>query len=241
MRHLNSRHHPWYTGAVATFGLLHGAWHEPSCWDLLRERLEALGHGTTAADLPLHDPAATHADRVGPAIEALDGAAGPVVVVAHSQSSALGPLVADARPVSLLVYLCPRMGSVEPPPGAPEPFREGIPFPPDRPDGTTAWDPGVATEFMYSRLPPEDAQTLAQRLRPMAMPPDEYPLEEHPKVPATLLYASDDEFFEPAFERFVARELLGIDPIELEGGHFPMIEDPAGLASLLDALSGGRA
>jgi len=226
---------------VATFGLLHGAWHGPSCWDPLRERLEALGHRTTAADLPLHDPAAGWEQRVAPAVEALEGDDGPVVVVVHSQSSALGPLIAVARPVSLLVYLCPRMGSVEPPPGAPGPFREGIPFPPDNPDGTSSWDPQVATEFMYSRLPPEDARTLARRLRPMAMPPGEYPLEEHPRVPVALLYASEDEFFEPAFERFMARELLGIDPIELDGGHFPMIEDPAGLAGLLDGLAGARA
>jgi pimeloyl-ACP methyl ester carboxylesterase len=226
---------------VATFCLLHGAWHEPSCWEPLQERLEALGHTTAAPDLPLHDPAAGFEQRIRPAVEALEGADEPIVVVVHSQSSALGPLVAAERPVSLLVYLCPRMGSVEPPPGAPEPFREGIPFPPDGPDGTTAWDPGVATEFMYARLPPEDAQALAQRLRPMAMPPGVYPLAEHPDVPVALLYASDDEFFEPAFERFMAHELLGVDPIELEGGHFAMIEDPAGLARLLDALSAGRA
>ena len=226
---------------MATFCLLHGAWHEPSCWQPLRERLEALGHTTAAPDLPLHDPAAGFEQRIRPAVEALERADEPIVVVVHSQSSALGPLVAAERPVSLLVYLCPRMGSVEPPPGAPEPFRKGIPFPPEGPDGTTAWDPGVATEFMYARLPPEDAQALAQRLRPMAMPPGDYPLAEHPDVPVALLYASDDEFFEPAFERFMARELLGVDPIELEGGHFAMIEDPAGLARLLDALSAGRA
>jgi pimeloyl-ACP methyl ester carboxylesterase len=226
---------------VATFGMLHGAWHEPSCWDLVRERLEALGHTTTAADLPLHDPAAGYEQRVRPAIEALEGAEGPIVVVAHSQSSALGPLVAVARPVSLLVYLCPRMGGVEPPPGAPGPFREGVPFPPAGPDGTTAWDPVVATEVMYPRLPPERARALAQRLRPMAMPPDHYPLKEHPDVPTALLYASEDELFEPAFERFMAHEQLGIDPIELPGGHFQMVEDPGPLAELLDRLADDRA
>jgi pimeloyl-ACP methyl ester carboxylesterase len=226
---------------VATFGLLHGAWHEPSCWEPVRERLEALGHTTTAPDLPLHDPAAGYEQRVRPAIEALEGAEGPIVVVAHSQSSALGPLVAVARPVSLLVYLCPRMGSLEPPPGAPGAFREGIPFPPALPDGTTAWDPEVATEVMYPRLPPERARALAQRLRPMAMPPDDYPLRKHPDVPTALLYASEDELFEPAFERFMAHELLDIDPIELPGGHFQMVEDPGALAELLDRLARGKA
>ena len=132
------------------------------------------------------------------------------------------------------------MGSVEPPLGAPDPFRPDIPFPPDSPDGTSSWDADVAVEFMYSRLPPDSARALAQRLRPMAMPPGDYPLVEHPDVPVALLYASEDEFFEPDFERFMARELLGIDPIELEGGHFPMIEDPDGLAKLLDGLAGER-
>ena len=28
--------------------MLHGAWHEPSCWDLVRERLDALGRDDAA-------------------------------------------------------------------------------------------------------------------------------------------------------------------------------------------------
>lgn len=226
---------------MTTFCLLHGAWHDPSCWEPVTERLAALGHGAIAPDLPLHDPAAGYEERVRPAIEALEGAEAPVVVVPHSQTSALGPLVAAARPVSLLAYLCPRMGSVEPPAGAPEAFRDGFPFPAASPDGTTAWDPAAATEVMYRRLPPDRARALAQRLRPMAMPPGDYPLREHPDVPTALVYAAEDEFFDPAFERFMARELLGVEPIELPGGHFPMAEDPGGLAQLLDRLARGQA
>ena len=178
--------------------------------------------------------------RVQPALDALEDAEGDVVVVAHSQSSALGPLVAASRPVSLLVYLCPRMGGVELPEGAPPAFREGIPFPSSRADGTTSWDPEIAAEVMYSRLPPDSAEALVEHLRPMAMPPDEYPLREHPDVPTALIYAADDELFEPAFERFVAHELLGIDPIEVPGGHFQMVESPDALAGLLDRLATGR-
>jgi pimeloyl-ACP methyl ester carboxylesterase len=225
---------------VTTFCLLHGAWHDPSCWEALTERLDALGHSTATPELPLHDPSAGYEQRVRPAVEALDGADGPVVVVAHSQSSAFGPLVAAARPVSLLVYLCPRLGTFEAPDGAPGAFREAIPFPPPGPDGTTAWDPDVAVEIMYSRLPPESARALAQHLRPMAMPTGDYPLREHPDVPTALIYAAEDEFFDPAFERFMARELLSTEPIELPGGHFPMVEDPAALAELLDRLARDR-
>ena len=219
---------------MATFVLLHGAWHDGSCWEPVQERLDALGHGTAAPDLPLHDPAAGYEQRVQPALDALDGVGEPVVVVGHSQSSALAPLVAAARPVSLLVYLCPRMATFATPEGAPGAVREGFPFPPSRPDGTSVWDPDAAIEAMYARLPPDTARALAHRLRPMAMPPGDYPLSDHPGVPAALIYAAEDEFFEPAFERFMAREMLGIEPIELRSGHFPMVEDPDAVAELLD-------
>lgn len=224
---------------MATFALLHGAWHDAWCWDALSQALEGLGHTTSAPELPLHDPTATYEARIRPALEALDGAEDPVVVVAHSQSSSLGPLVAAARPVSLVVHLCPRMGGFDPPDEAPAPFREGLPFPAPRADGTTVWDPEAAIEVLYPRLAPETARALAQRVRPMAMPPDDYPLSEHPDVPAALIYAADDEFFEPAFERFMARELLGVEPIQIPGGHFPMAEDPEALAELLDRLADG--
>lgn len=226
---------------MTTFCLLHGAWHDPTCWESLEERLEALGHTAIAPELPLHDPEAGYDERVRPALEALEAVDGPVVVVGHSQSSAFGPLVAVARPVSLIVHLCPRMATSGSPPGAPRPFKESFTFPPDRPDGTKAWDPEAAVEMMYPRLPLETARSLAQRLRPMAMPPDDYPLPEHPDVPAALVYAAEDECFEPDFERFMAREVLGVEPIAFPSGHFPMAEDPAGLAELLDRLASGRA
>jgi pimeloyl-ACP methyl ester carboxylesterase len=222
---------------MATFCLLHGAWHEPSCWERVTEQLAGLGHSAIAPDLPLHDPGAGYEDRVRPALEALDGVGEPVVVVAHSQSSALGPLVAAARPVGLLVYLCPRMATFDPPPDGPGPFREGFPFPPDQADGTKVWDPEAAVDAMYVRLPRDDARALAQRLRPMAMPPDNYPLADHPELPTALVYSAEDEFFNPGFERFMARERLGIEPIEIAGGHFPMVEDPGALAALLDRLA----
>lgn len=160
-----------------------------------------------------------------------------MVVVGHSVGSAEATLVADARPGSLLVYLCPRLGSSQVPPDAPRAFREGFPFPPREPDGTMVWDADAAIDAMYGRLAPDVATKTAQRLRPGASPAGDYPLSAHPDVPTVLIYATDDEFFEPAWERFVARELLGVDPIEILGGHFPMLEDPDALAQLLDRLA----
>lgn len=225
---------------MTTFCLLHGAWHDGSCWRALGQELRARGHESSAPDLPYDDPNAGFADRARPALEALESVDGDVIVVGHSLASPYAALVAADRPVSLLVHLCPRFGSLPVPPDAPEMFRAGFPFPPSRPDGTSVWNPDEAIGAMYPRLPVEVARDLASRLRPLAPAAGEYPLRRHPDVETVLVYAADDEFFEPAWERFMARELLRIEPIEIGGGHFPMVEDPAALADLLDRLARER-
>jgi pimeloyl-ACP methyl ester carboxylesterase len=222
---------------VATFCLIHGAWHGPSCWDQLVPRLAERGHDVVAPDLPLHDPEAGYEERIRPALEAVDGVDGAVVIVGHSQATMYSSLVAAAEPDAVLVHLCPRLGGFEPPPGAPDTFREGFPFPADRPDGSSAWDEDAAIGAMYRRLQPEAARALARSLRPMAMPRDAYPLRTPPDNATVLIYAAEDEFFEPAWQRFMARELLGVEPIEIPGGHFPMVEDPGALAELLDRIA----
>jgi pimeloyl-ACP methyl ester carboxylesterase len=222
---------------VATFCLIHGAWHENSCWDRLVPVLEERGHRVLTPDLPLHDPDLGFEERIRPALDSLDGVDAPLMIVGHSQGTAYSCLLAAERPGSLLVYLCPRLNGFEEPDGAPERFREGFPFPAERPDGTSVWDAEAAIAAMYPRLAPERARALAERLQPMAMPQGEYPLRAPPENPSVLIYASEDEFFQPAWERFMARELLGVEPIEIPGGHFPMAEDPEALGDLLDRLA----
>jgi pimeloyl-ACP methyl ester carboxylesterase len=222
---------------MATFCLIHGAWHDSSCWDPVVQRLQASGHEVHAPDLPLHDPKLDFERRAHPGRQALTGADDPGVIVGHSMGSAYATLVAAARAGSLLVHLCPRLGGFEPPPGAPNTFREGFPFPADRPDGTSVWEAETAITALYGRLPPATARALAQRLRPMAQPAGEYPLAAPPANSTEIVYAAEDEILEPAWERFMARELFGIEPIEISGGHFPMAEDPDLLADLLDRLA----
>jgi pimeloyl-ACP methyl ester carboxylesterase len=199
--------------------------------------LRSRGHDAIAPDLPFDDPAATYADRARPAITGLANVEGPVVVVAHSVGSAEGALVAAECDPALLVHLCPRFGSFETPEDAPPMFREGFPFPPRDAQGRLVWDTDAAIATMYPRLPEDVARRLAERLRPGALPVGEYPLTQHPEVATALIFASHDEFFTPEWERFVARELLGIEPIEIPTGHFPMVEDPALLTDLLDRLA----
>jgi pimeloyl-ACP methyl ester carboxylesterase len=222
---------------MATICLLHGNWHDSSCWELLTPRLERLGHRALTPDLPLHDPAAGYAERARPAIEALASEEPPVVVVGHSLAAGIAPIVADGTNAAV-VYLCPA-------PTGPfagvdveiAPVRRAFSLPPADENGASVWDADVAVETMYARLPRDVARTLAGRLRPGSSAPDRYPLHGHPDLPARLVLATNDEFFDPEWSRRLSRALLRTEPIEIAAGHFPMIEAPAELARLLDGLT----
>ena len=220
-----------------SFCLLHGAWHDGSCWEPLVGELCARGHEARGPDIPYGDPEAGFERRMQPVRRALEGLSGPLVVVGHSASSGYAALLAAEHPGSLLVHLCPRLGPFRPPPGGPPTFRDGFPFPIPDAHGASVWEPEAAIEAMYPRLDPDTARAMAQRLQPDAPPPDRFPLPGHPEVPTVLVYATEDEIFEPTWQRFMARELLGIEPIEIPGGHFPMVEYAAALAELLDQLA----
>ena len=49
---------------MTTFCLVHGAWHDATCWDPVTEALRAAGHDVVAPDLPFHDPATTFDERI---------------------------------------------------------------------------------------------------------------------------------------------------------------------------------
>jgi pimeloyl-ACP methyl ester carboxylesterase len=221
---------------ATTVCLIHGNWHDGASWTPLVARLEARGYAVVAPNLPFDDPDATYQQRAQPALDAVEGTAEPVVIVGHSVGSAEAALVASQRPTRLLVYLCPRFGSFPVPADAPSVFRDGFPFPAKDAEGRFVWQPEDAIAAMYPRLPQETASELASRLRPGAFAAGEYPLTTHPACPTALIYTSEDEFFNPEWERFVARQVLGVEPIELPGGHFPMQEHPDTLADALDHL-----
>jgi pimeloyl-ACP methyl ester carboxylesterase len=212
---------------VTTFCLVHGAWHDAACWDPVIEPLRALGHDVVAPDLPFHDPAATFEVRIEPALEAIEGFADPVIAVGHSMGAGYAPSIGASRAGSLLVYLCPGLGAL----------REGFPWPPNRADGTCEWDRDAAMASLYPRLAPEAARRLADHLRPMAPAAGGHPRARPPRPATAVVIGLDDELFDASSERAVAREKLGVEPIEIPGGHFPMVEDPIALAALLDRLA----
>jgi pimeloyl-ACP methyl ester carboxylesterase len=217
---------------MATFALVHGAWHGGWCWDLLVDELEKRGHRAVAPDLPYDDPTATWDTYAGVVTDTLSGV-DDLVVVGHSGGAMSIPLVALRRPVKLLVYLCPSSPVAVPRPNAPTALQEGA-WDAVKTDelGRDWWPPDDAIRVMYRHLEPAQARWAASRLRHDA-DPGPYPLEAPPRLPSLYIYTSEDEFFTPESRRWAARNIFGIEPIEMGGGHFPMLERPSELADLL--------
>ncbi len=219
---------------TATFALVHGAWHGGWCWNLLVDELEKRGHRSVAPDLPGDDPTATWDTYAEVVADALSSADDPVLV-GHSKGALTTPLVALRRPVKLIVYLCPSTPVATPRPDSPPSFQEGA-LDALKIDelGRDWWQPDDAVRDMYRHLDPALANWAAARLRPDA-DPGPYPLEAPPRLPSLYIYATEDEFFTPESRRWAARRIFGVEPIEMAGGHFPMLERPSELADVLVA------
>ena len=96
------------------FLLVHGAWHTAKCWDLVVQRLKALGHEADAIDLPGRSTSFPSGWKITieDHIEAIVSAAGkykdPVTLVGHSMGGIMISAAAEKQPELFrrLVYLC---------------------------------------------------------------------------------------------------------------------------------------
>ena len=220
---------------MVTFALVHGAWHDGWSWSRLEQRLGRLGHRTVSPTLPIDDVDASFGDYAADVVAALAGTEGDVVAVGHSFAGRWLHLVADSRPVALAVYLCARYPDRA---DQPEPFHPDARAGDLRDElGRSCWSPAGA-RWMYGSLPDDLAAEAATHLRPQSFRMLELPpVELSSRGSAAAILCRDDPFFTADYERWAADALLGVRPHELDGGHFPMLEQPARLATLLDELA----
>jgi pimeloyl-ACP methyl ester carboxylesterase len=124
---------------------------------------------------------------------------------------------------------------VERPPGEPAIYQPD--FRPIREEGYSWWRAEDAIRVMYRHLRPDTAREAAAHLGGQVdaarITP---PLARLPTVPTAVVIAREDEIFRLEWSRWAARTLAGVEPIELDGGHFPMLERPQELAELLIGL-----
>ena len=227
---------------MTTFALIPGAGGDPWEWHLLAPELEARGDQAIAIRLPSEDDTAGWSEYADSVVDALVGA-NEVVLVAASMAGFTAPIVSTRRQVGLLILL----NAMIPMPG--ETFN--------------AWwtntDSGAARHEYHGELGLTSAEAdddaviyyhdLAADLRAEAQqrtwqgqsmtPLDEpWPLAKWPDVPTRVLAGRDDRMFPLEFQRRVARERLGLEVDEIDGGHMVALAHPAELAERLEAYAG---
>ena len=231
---------------MATFGLIHGAWHGGWCWTNVVAALEELGHTAVAVDLPIDQPTASTVEYARVAAEAL-AAGEPPIVVAHSMAGLVAPLVAETIRVRGLTYLAAVLrlpgrsladdradhlnDDISPPGFGKELKRDA--------EGLTWWATAAdaARHLYHDASEAEAAWAFAHLRHQKGYWTDRSPQSAWPSVPAVSIVCAEDRAVTPEWSRRVARDWLGVTPIEFPGGHSPHLTRPHELAVLLDRLA----
>jgi pimeloyl-ACP methyl ester carboxylesterase len=226
---------------MATYALIHGAGSDSWYWHRVAPLLGERGHDVVLVDLPCDDDSAGLSEYRDTVVDAIGDRTG-LVLVAQSLAGFTAPLVCERVQVDLLVLLNAMVPSPGEPAGAwwentgqpqamlEEAKRQGRPA--ERPEDLMN-DPDYL--FLHD-LPPDVLAESIHHARnqsgtPFAKP---WPLETWPDVPTRFLLSRQDRLFPADFLRRVARERLGIEPDEIDGGHLVALSRPKEVAERLE-------
>lgn len=91
-----------HSGSMPTVVLVHGSWHDGSCWSAVQEHLAASGVRSVAPTLAGHGRGSsrnvTHDDYVASVLDVVDDEERPVALVGHSFGGSVISRVAELRP-----------------------------------------------------------------------------------------------------------------------------------------------
>ena len=206
--------------------------------------LQSFGHEAIAVELPAGDDAAGW-DEYAAAIELACEGRTEVILVAQSLAGFSAPIVAERRPVDLLVLvnaMIPRPGETGAAWWSDTKSREAelayfasIGLAPEAADDVKVMYfhdvPADVVDKAFQRGEPAQSST------PMDQP---WPLEAWPDVPTRILAGRDDRLFPLEFQRRVARERLGLEADEIDGGHLVALSRPRELAQRLESYGANR-
>lgn len=248
---------------MSLFCLVHGACLGAWCWERLIRELEARGHRAIAMDLPIENPETNLSDFAEVVLDALQGTEEDVVLIGHSMAGTVIPLVANQRPIRRLVFLTalipyPGMSTLdqceyqansnalkaeELEPAAASKFEQLRDEPnmlnPALRGKDPSQDQAIVMEFHFHDCKPDIARWAISKLRThksSAHLTEVFPLQALPDVEYSYIVCSEDRILYPAWSRYAACKRLGIDAIELPGGHYPHLSRPDQLADILVKL-----
>lgn len=239
---------------MASFLLIHGAWHGGWCFDRLRAPLEAGGHVVAAPTLPGiggtdHELAATSLDRWGAFIaEQARALPGPVILVGHSRAGIAISMAAEHDPgaFAALVYLT---AFLVPPGQSMFEVRESFPRDPAFESGLSEAARGAALAIsrdaaivtFYGDCAPSDQDWAVSRLVPEPIGPMVVPLalteERYGSVPRHYIECTLDRAIPIAQQRMMQQAQPCAGVATLESAHSPFLSMPDELAGVLHSIA----
>jgi pimeloyl-ACP methyl ester carboxylesterase len=239
---------------MATFLLIHGAWHSAWCWLRVLPLLEAKGHTAIAADLPGHGedrtPAGTvtldaYAARV---CEIASAQKEPVILAGHSMGGMAITQAAENCPENIraLVYVCaflPRNGdslttwsSVDPESKV-NPTTSMV----GQPDGTVLFRREYAQEAFYGHCSDEDVAFAESRLIPQPGQPLGTPVattaERWGRIPRYYIECARDQAITLKLQRAMQKESPCRQVFSIDTDHSPFLSAPQELAETFDRIA----
>jgi pimeloyl-ACP methyl ester carboxylesterase len=243
---------------MASFVLIHGAFHTGACFDLVAEQLRARGHAVSAPTLPGMgggEAALRAASLEGWARFTLDAChalraenGGPVVLAGHSRGGSVISLAAEIDPSAAdhLAYIC----AVLTPAGEERAKLPGLmPAQPGIQAASSMVENGAgivmdgkaAMPYFAQLCPPElrdDAAShlVAEPLGPLSTPA-EVTAQRWGAVPRTYIECLQDRTMPIANQRGMLALSPGTQVVTLDSDHSPFYCMPEKLADALEALS----
>jgi pimeloyl-ACP methyl ester carboxylesterase len=234
------------TNKEITFGLVHGAFCGAWVWENVIANLEVDGYRAIAMDLPVDNPNATFDDYANIVVDTLENA-GDVVLVGWSRGCDVVPRAAGRLAAQKLIYVCPTFKKAtigvitgdeydRLPPRNSNDFKNAI-IPMD--DGRALIDTEAVVKLFFEEHQTPEINEAIRKLRAQRRIEDEPTLLEWPDVDQAAIICPEDKVVNIEWARPICREFLKIDPVELEGGHAPLILRPKRLTDSLISLALG--
>ena len=241
---------------MATFVLVHGAYHGAWCWTKLLPEMKARGHETIALDMPGNGDdrtplsQVTFADYGNRIVDTLAGLKEPAMLVGHSLGCQSIALAAEMRPdlVRRLVFLA---GCI--PVDGMSVFTllellKGVPSPPAAPPPGHMWHGAIGQqplldkvkELYYNDCSDEDIALAKSRLCEQSNAPRVTPIrltaERFGKVDRAFIGCTLDNAATPAMQKATLAMVPCRTVINLPTSHSPFFSNPKLLADALHGL-----
>jgi len=221
--------------------LIHGACHGAWCWDGVASHLSESGHRPIAVDLPCDDPKSGLAEYTDAAVASLPTAPDDLIVVGHSLGALTAAVVANRVKTRRLVFLAGIIGS----PGLSladlatvDVKRDGHLSKKDLEydNGLFRFSRAGAMRVLFHDCDPDAAEAAVAKLRFQKSQWKEVAdFQDWRAEEIVSVVCAEDRVINPSWGRHVSKERLGVDAVELAGGHSPWLSQPAEVARILVA------